>query len=274
MYGLNYAMGSGDPEFARLTMQAGLVADFTQRLFRAAGLAPGMRVLDVGSGMGDTALVAAGIVGPAGRVVGIDRDPAVVAKANERVRGLDRVRFVTGTIEEYAEAQPFDAVVGRFVLFHQADPATAIRHAAALVRPGGVVAFAELDYSAWSVDRDCCFPHVEICHQHRAWLLAALGRAGVHLDMGLRMRQDFRRAGLPGSQVVCETMAAGGADMALLTLGVETLRTLAPVLEQHGIATRDEIGFDTLEQRMRDGVAHADSQILGPRCFGAWATAT
>ena len=42
-------------------------APYTEKFFRAAGLAPGMRVLEVGSGMGDVALLSADIVGPGGR---------------------------------------------------------------------------------------------------------------------------------------------------------------------------------------------------------------
>jgi ubiquinone/menaquinone biosynthesis C-methylase UbiE len=70
----NYILGQSPYEYERLTLQAKLVQPFTEKFFRMAGLAPGMRVLELGSGMGDVALLAAEMVGSGGRVLGVDRD--------------------------------------------------------------------------------------------------------------------------------------------------------------------------------------------------------
>ncbi|TMJ53049.1 MAG: methyltransferase domain-containing protein, partial [Alphaproteobacteria bacterium] len=72
----SYPFRSSEAERQRLIAQDGLVAPSTQRLFEQAGIAPGMRVLDIGSGPGDVAFLAARMVGPAGEVIGVDRDPA------------------------------------------------------------------------------------------------------------------------------------------------------------------------------------------------------
>jgi hypothetical protein len=50
-----YALGRSDDEHARLTEQANFLRPLTERFFRKAGIAPGMKVLDVGSGVGDVA---------------------------------------------------------------------------------------------------------------------------------------------------------------------------------------------------------------------------
>ncbi|MBV8103294.1 MAG: methyltransferase, partial [Hyphomicrobiales bacterium] len=63
-----YELGHSDRELKRLAAQAQLVDPFTREFFRDGGLAPGMRVLDIGSGAGDTALLAADIVEGAGEV--------------------------------------------------------------------------------------------------------------------------------------------------------------------------------------------------------------
>jgi hypothetical protein len=55
---LVYALGHSDRELARLGLQARLFDPLTRQLFRDAGIAPGMRVLDVGSGSGDVAFLA------------------------------------------------------------------------------------------------------------------------------------------------------------------------------------------------------------------------
>ena len=62
----DYVLGHEDAELARLEHQAGILAPATEAILRMAGLAPGMRVLDLGTGLGDVAFAAAGIVGPAG----------------------------------------------------------------------------------------------------------------------------------------------------------------------------------------------------------------
>ena len=80
----NYVLGQSAHEYERLMLQARMLRPFTEKFFRAAELAPGMRVLDIGSGMGDVALLSADIVGPGGRVLGIDRDAAALDNARRR----------------------------------------------------------------------------------------------------------------------------------------------------------------------------------------------
>ena len=61
-----YGLGYTTAEQERLIRQAAMVAPATERLFRAAGIGPGQRVLDLGSGMGDVAMLVARLVGPGG----------------------------------------------------------------------------------------------------------------------------------------------------------------------------------------------------------------
>jgi ubiquinone/menaquinone biosynthesis C-methylase UbiE len=81
-----YPFQSSDDERQRLIDQNKLVAPLTQRLFERAGLKAGMRVLDIGSGSGDVAFLAARLVGPTGSVLGIDRDPAQIKFAETRAK--------------------------------------------------------------------------------------------------------------------------------------------------------------------------------------------
>ena len=114
--------------------------DRTRRWLSEAGVGPGMRVLDVGTGAGPVALIAARLVGPTGSVVGLDRDGRrlVRARTAAAAAGLDNVTFVEGTVED-AELGAFDAVIGRRVLMHLPDPEGALRTLAeALVLPSGL----------------------------------------------------------------------------------------------------------------------------------------
>ena len=82
----DYALGYTNAEHERLIRQATRIAPVTERLFREAGIGPGQRVLDLGSGVGDVAMLAARLVGPSGEVVGIERDASSIALAEARSR--------------------------------------------------------------------------------------------------------------------------------------------------------------------------------------------
>src|SRR5215204_2398369 len=104
-------MGRSEAEAHRLMLQARLLDRPTRRFLGDVGLAPGMTVLDVGSGVGDVAFAAADLVGPTGRVIGVDANPTIVETARARAQAEDRenVTFVAGdcrTILGYLQASP------------------------------------------------------------------------------------------------------------------------------------------------------------------------
>src|ERR1700742_2764276 len=89
-----------DAEDRRLVRQAQLFDPLTAPHLKEAGLGPGMHVLDLGSGAGDTALLAADLVGPTGSVLGVERSPGAIALARRRVAaaGAGNVTFVDGDV--------------------------------------------------------------------------------------------------------------------------------------------------------------------------------
>src|SRR2546429_9975683 len=108
-----YALGSTDAEHERLIRQAARLAPLTERLFREAGIGPGQCVLDLGSGVGDVAMLVARLVGPSGDVVGIERDPRAITRANARLAeaGVRNLTFTQSEWSQIASASLFDAVV-------------------------------------------------------------------------------------------------------------------------------------------------------------------
>src|SRR6266705_6426802 len=138
-----YALGSTDSEHERLIRQAVRLAPYSERFFREAGIGPGQRVLDLGSGVGDVAMLAARLVGPSGEVLGVERDPRSITRAKARVAdaGLPNVTFTQSDVSQIASTRLFDAVVGRFILMYLPDPVAVLRFLSRLVRPGGVFAF-------------------------------------------------------------------------------------------------------------------------------------
>ena len=258
-------------EEKRLEAQSAIVDPFTERLFRDAGLGSGTRVLELGSGAGDVAMLAARIVGPRGTVVGIEGSPIAINTARRRAHdaGLSNVSFLEGDLRELqAVIDPteplFDALVGRFVLQFMPDPADVLREAARRVRPGGLVCFQECDdhYTY-------AYPSTPLWDQVRMWLLAALDHAGVESRMGLRLYQTFLAADLPAPELRLEA-GIGGGERAPAFMWADVLRSVIPTLEQAGIATEAEIDPDTLADRLMEERTATDGVVITIVLVGAW----
>lgn len=118
-------------------------APVTRRLLELGGVRRGQSVLDVGTGLGEPALTAAGVVGPGGRVVGVDFSSAMLAIARQRAQGLANVEFVEGDVESIGlPAHSFDVALSRWGLMFAFDHVGAFRDLADLLVPGGVLAAA------------------------------------------------------------------------------------------------------------------------------------
>src|SRR5262249_13744973 len=153
----------------------------TRRFLSAAGIVAGMRVIDVGSGAGDVAMLAADLVGARGEVVGSDRSATALARARQRVsaRSLRNVTFLEGNPAEMTFDQPFDAVIGRYVLMFQSDPATMLREVAKHARRGGVVFFHEVDWDGVGSS-----PPAPIYDRCSRWTAETLQLSGADIHMG------------------------------------------------------------------------------------------
>ena len=110
----HYALGNTDAKHECLIRQPARLAPLTEQLFREAGIGAGQRILDLGSGVGDVAMLAARLAGSSGEVVGVEGDPRSVARAKARVAeaGLHNVRFMQSRVDQIASDKPFDAVLG------------------------------------------------------------------------------------------------------------------------------------------------------------------
>lgn len=251
MPGETYPFQSSSDERLRLIAQGELVAPLTRRLFERAGIASGMRVLDIGSGSGDVAFLAAEFVGPEGSVIGADRDPAQVAFAGQRARakGLVNVRFVAEDFREIELGSPVDAIVGRLVLMYAADPLDALRRALRNLRVGGVIALQE---SVINYDGPVLIEPLD-CLAARAaeWFRAGFRHAGVQPRMGMRLFGLVRAAGLdPSTEIDMLVPIQQGPDGELFRTLTAVVRSQIPAIVASGAATEAEIDIGTLEQRL------------------------
>jgi ubiquinone/menaquinone biosynthesis C-methylase UbiE len=262
-----YALGYTNFEHERLIRQAARIAPYTERLFREAGIGPGQRVLDLGSGVGDVSMLLARIVGPSGEVVGVERDAYSIARANARVAesGLRNIFFVQADVNQIVSERPFDAAVGRFILMFLPDPAAVLRSLIRLVRPVGILAFQECSWA----------PFLAFAARFHLWskLLFAIHetflRAGVNPEMGIALYQIFQQVGLPAPAMHMETPL--GSDANLTSMVCDLISSMRPLIQQHNVSL-DALGnLDTLSERIQAEVVASNTVVSFVSMVGVWA---
>jgi predicted N-acetyltransferase YhbS/SAM-dependent methyltransferase len=263
-----YALGRSAAETDRLILQNQIYSPITRQFLVTAGVTRGMTVLDLGSGAGDVALLLADLVGPSGRVVGVDDHHGTLDTARARVRaaGWSNVELRHGDVRSLDLPAEFDAVVGRWILMHVPDPVDVLRRARALLRPGGLVAFLESDL----VTPVRTFPPAPLHQRVAQWTAPQDGVPGPPADMGLQLYRTFLDAGLPAPQLRLEAPIGGGPDWPGYAYIASGVRSLLPRLEQTGAVTAAEVDVDTLENRLRSEIVSERGVQILPTVIGAW----
>ena len=241
--------------------------DFTHRLLVDAGVRPGMRVLDVGCGFGDVTVLVASLVGPGGSVTGVDQDADAIARARGRSvpQGSATPLFTQASIAALPPAlNDLDAIVGRRVLMYQPDTARTVRILAERLRPGGLIVFQEHDATMTPASL-APFPLHE---RAQGWLRGMIEREGADLHIGFHLPGILARAGLDVEHVRAEAIVQT-PDMPY-ALG-NIVRACLPRIIGHGVATADEVGIDTLQDRLNTERTATDGVYIGDMMFGAWA---
>jgi ubiquinone/menaquinone biosynthesis C-methylase UbiE len=250
-----YVLGYSNAEHQRLVRQAKLLAPATEQLFKDAGLCPGMRVLDIGCGMGDVSMLVAHLVGPSGYVVGVDRDDTTLGKARARgdSAGYENLTFVRADIADLPRAEPFDAIVGRFIIMFLPDPVDVLKELRALVHPGGVMAFLE---ASW-VNQLAQTAHLPLRLAVSTLVHDTLARSGARTNNELPLWRDFQSAGLPPPKMRNEVLMS--ADPELRSWLFDITQTLLPRAKEFGLTYEPLGDMATLKQRLDDELFSANS---------------
>ena len=175
-----------------------------------AAMQPGEIVLDLGSGAGFDAFLAASQVGPRGRVIGVDMTPEMIekARANARKGDFGQVEFRLGEIEHPpVEDESVDVIISNCVINLSPDKAAVFREAYRVLKPGGRMAVSDIVATAplpEQVQADLnlyvgCMAGAETIDRLGAWL----GEAGFS-DIRIRPRDESRemiREWAPGGRL-------------------------------------------------------------------------
>jgi SAM-dependent methyltransferase len=190
-----YALKLSEAELARYQTMADGAAELEGDLWGASGIVEGAVVADVGCGPGAVSAVIARIVGPAGRVVAVDREASTVeaARATAARSGADNVSLQIGEAHDTGVAPAsVDVVMIRHVLAHNGGMEEAIvAHAATLVRPGGHVYLADIDMNGMRM-RPTDADIEDLADRYQRWH----DQRGNDLSVGLRLAELLDAAGL------------------------------------------------------------------------------
>ena len=242
------------------------INDFTTRLLIDAGVSTGMRVLDVGCGTGDIAFLAAGLVGPRGEVIGIDQDETALTVAQSRASAYQRRTpiFIQSELLSLPNSLgTFDAIVGRRVLMYQPSAVAVVAALGAHLAPGGVMVFQEHDTTMAPASLDSFVLH----KQAQGWLREMITLEGADIHIGFNLHNIFTRAGLGVDCIRAECIVQ--TPDAAYDLG-DIVQACLPRILALGVASSDEVGINTLHQRLTEERMQSGGIYIGDVMFGAW----
>jgi 2-polyprenyl-3-methyl-5-hydroxy-6-metoxy-1,4-benzoquinol methylase len=259
-----YVIRGGREGYDRLLVLARKRWPDTLALFQRAGLAAGMKCLDVGCGGGAVSLEMARLVTPGGVVVGVDMDGVKLALARQAAaeRHIRNVEFRELNVNDWNEPDAYDAVFSRALLQHLSQPVDLLRRMWAGVRPGGLLIVEDADFDGW-----CCDPPNAAFDFFVRTFKEVAQRNGGDATLGRKLHRYFLQAGIPASHFsVVQSVHASGEEK---TLPLSTLQLSGEAIISAGIADREEI--DRALASLGEFINDPGTVVSGPRMFQAWA---
>ena len=265
--GSTYVLGHADAEVQRLLLQGRLYDDYTEHAFRLAGLRPGMRVLDIGSGPGDVSFVAARLVGPTGTRSGGGRRTRDDRTGPHPSR---RTRLVCGAFRARRHRRDHLGRTGRRGGGSPDPdaPARPGRHAAApqfLRAPGRRDRVLRERHH-----RDAQYPGAATVRPGNGGDRARVRGDGAQCAVWHHPAHGFSDAGLGAPRLTLGTPIGTAADSDILAYAAEVWRLVSPVAQQLGLEIDQLADIDSFVPRFREEALAVNALITMPPMITAW----
>jgi SAM-dependent methyltransferase len=259
-----YVIAGGEAGWRRLNLLARTMEPTTRAHLIDAGVREGMTCVDVGCGGGHVTRMLAGMVGPSGRVVGIDFDPVKLAAATAETEGVGfrNIEFRPADVLQWREPSTYDLVYGRFILSHLPDSARVLANMRDALRPGGVVILEDIDFSG-----GFCHPENDGYRRYSALYRAVVERRGGDANLGKRLFELCCAAGFDDVHVRVVHLVHTGHQperaMALITL-----QNIVSSVLSESLATESELQADIANL---EAFTNDPRSLIGlPRVFQVW----
>jgi SAM-dependent methyltransferase len=258
-----YVLATGEAAVYRLRLLHSLYGPGTRRVLLDSGIRPGMRVADLGCGIGTVTALLAELVGPDGHVVGVDASGAQLAKARGRrpAVGTNTTFVQASATDTGLRPESFDLVYCRFLLLHLPEPEQALAEMRALLKPDGILVCEDGDLTSSGSEPPSALGAF-------ADLFGRLGPArGLDYTLGRRLYHLVLAAGFPSPDVTFnQPVLARGENKRLLELSVaEAGRAFVDA----GLITAE--GLERTLAEMRRLAADGSVLAVMPRMAQVWA---
>ena len=250
-----YMLATGEKAVSRLELLERIFGPATRHLLSAAGLCSGMRVAEVGCGVGLTARWVSTQVSPTGSVAGVDSssEQLHIGEKNAAEAGTTNLSFSEGNAYETGlPRDSFDLVYSRFLLCHLADPGKALAEMSSLLKRGGILVCEDHD------DGGIFTEPATHAYKRLVEISEAANRShGLDSYVGLKLPRLFREVGFSRPEAKVNQIALlRGEEKRFWEL---TLREAAPAILAAHASTSDEL--DAICEEMRK-IAQDESVLL------------
>jgi SAM-dependent methyltransferase len=261
-----YLLGDSPAEVEHLLVQAEVYAPETEQLLDLIGMEQGASAIDVGCGALGVLHLLRGRVGPHGRVVGLDREPRLLAAAEQLAgaRGLEVELVQADATSTGLRSDLFDIVHARTVLVNVSNPAEIIAEMVRVAKPGGVIALQEPDCSCW-----VCDPPHPAWEPIRDAVLEAFRRNDKDAELGRRAGRLLRDAGLDHVDVRATTRVTRRGDY------YQTFLLTMTALVKEQILAGCRLSADQLDSyttALTDHLNTSGTVTCQPTMWQAWGT--
>jgi SAM-dependent methyltransferase len=259
-----YLLSTGEPGAARLRLLHRIFGAATHALLKRAGLREGMRVVDVGCGIGGVSQLMGREVGPWGVVIGVDAsaEQLEVARSDALQAGVRNIQFVRA--EAYRtglERGAFDLVYCRFLLCHLQHPLDVLREMQGLLKPGGTLVCEDMEAATLAT-----VPPTEVYAELARRGMERAAQRGVDANVGSKLPSYLLAIGMRDVQVsIWQPAFLRGEEKRFWEYSIAEG---APKMIEIGLADAGEIDWTLGEMRC----VNADDSVvlLIPRVWQVW----
>ena len=260
-----YMLATGEKAVSRLELLERIFGPATRHLLSTAGLCSGMRVAEVGCGVGLTARWVSTQVSPTGSVAGVDSssEQLHIGEKNAAEAGTTNLSFSEGNAYETGlPRDSFDLVYSRFLLCHLADPGKALAEMSSLLKRGGILVCEDHDNGGIFTE-----PATH-AYKRLVEISDAANRShGLDSYIGLKLPRLFREVGFSQPQANVNQIALlRGEEKRFWEL---TLREAAPAILAADASTSDEL--DAICEEMRQIAQDESILLMLARVTQVWA---